>query len=294
MCEDICSCATGLLRQRKHHQTLPTEEKKVLRSLRTDDKIAIMSADKGGATVIMDKADYVNKANQVFDDREAYAPLTVNPTKKPAAAINKVNKFARLKLISPDDSRSMALSDPRTARVYGLPEVHKTDAPLRIIVPLIGSPTCNLTKWLYRHLKHHTNRSQYSIKSSQAFLQKIQGPKVSPNECIPSSDVVAPFSSISHDLAIDSVARCLEQTPTGIPTQHVLGILKLCLKNYYQLDDKYYQQVKGTPMGSPISGLHAELVMQQLEQDVVQTFEPKMWLRYVDDTFAIMKTSKVE
>nr|VZI45830.1 unnamed protein product [Spirometra erinaceieuropaei] len=176
MCADIRSCATGLLRQRKHHQTLLTEEEKALRSLKTDDKIVIMSADKEGATVIVTKVDYVNKANQIFDEREAYAPLAADPTKKQVATIKKkVNELARLKLISPDDSRAMTLNDPRIARAYGLPKVHKTAAPLRIIVPLIGSPTYNLAKWLYRHLKHLANGSQYSIKNSQAFLQKIQG-----------------------------------------------------------------------------------------------------------------------
>nr|VZI18284.1 unnamed protein product [Spirometra erinaceieuropaei] len=71
-------------------------------------------------------------------------------------------------------------------------------------------------------------------------------------------------------------------------------MLKLCLKNYCQFDGKFYQQEKGTPMGSPISVLLAELVLQRLEQDVVYTFEPKMWLRYVDDTFVIIKTREVE
>ncbi|BHF76497.1 hypothetical protein SprV_0501959500 [Sparganum proliferum] len=292
---DIRGCATGLLRQRKHHQSLPIEGEKALRSLKIDGKIAIMSADKGEATVIMDKADYVNKANQIFDDREAYAPLAVNPTKKQAAAIKKkVNELARLKLISPDDSRSMAPNDPRIARACGLPKVHKTDAPLRIMVPLIGSPTYNLAKWLYRHLKHLTNESQYSMKNSQAFLQKIQGLEVSPDECILLFDVVAMFSSIPHDLAIDSIARCLEQTPIGIPTQHVLDMFKPCLKNYCHFDYKYYQQIKGTLMCSPISGVIAELVLQRLEQDVVQTIEPKVGLRYVEDPFVIIKASGVE
>ncbi|BHF57600.1 hypothetical protein SprV_0100054200 [Sparganum proliferum] len=225
-----------------------------------------MSADKGGATVIMDKADYGNKANQIFDDSEAYAPLAVDPTKKQAAAIKKkVNELARLKLVSPDDSRSMALNDPRIALAYGLPKLHKTDAPQRFIVPLIGSPTYNLAKWFYRHLKYLTNGSQYSIKNSQAFLRKIQGLEVSPGECNLSFDVVALFSSIPNYLAIDSVARCLEQNPIGIPTQHVLDILKLCLKNYCQFDDKYYHQVKGTGMGPLVSGLLAELVLQRLQ-----------------------------
>ncbi|BHF63431.1 hypothetical protein SprV_0200642300 [Sparganum proliferum] len=229
------------------------------------------------------------------DDEEAYTPLAEDPTKKQAAAIKKkVNELARLKLINPNDSKFMTLSDPRIAHAYGLPKVHKPDAPLRIIVPLIGSPTYRLAKWLYRHLKHLADGSQYSIKNSQAFREKIQGLKVSPDETILSFDVVALFSSIPHDLAIESVARRLRDNPIDIPTHRVLEMLKFCLNNYCQFDGKCYQQVKGTPMGSPSSGLLAELVLQRLEQEVVQSFQPKTWLRYVDDTFVIVKTCEVE
>nr|VZI15989.1 unnamed protein product [Spirometra erinaceieuropaei] len=273
---DIRSCASGLLRQRKRHRNLTIDEEKGLRSLKTDDSIVVVPADKGGATVIMDKADYVRKANTIFDDREAYAPLAEDPRKKQAAVIKKkVNELARLKLINPNDSKFMTLTDPRIAHAYGLPKVHKPDAPLRIIVPLIGLPTYNLAKWLYRHLKHLADGSQYSITNSQAFLQRIEGLKVSPDESILSFDVVALFSSIPHDLAIESVAHRLRDNPIDLPTHHVLEFLKLCLNNYCQFDGKYYQQVKGTPMGSPISGLLAELVLQRLEQDVVQSFNQK-------------------
>ncbi|BHF59327.1 hypothetical protein SprV_0100228400 [Sparganum proliferum] len=201
------------IRQRKRHRNLTVDEEKGLRSLKADDSIVVVPADKEGATVIMDKVDYVQKANTVFNDREAYAPLAEDPTKKQAAAIKKkVNELARLKLINPNDSKFMTLSDPRIAHAYGLPKVHKPDAPLRIIVPLIGSPTYSLTKWLYRHLKHLADGSQYSIKDSQAFLEKIQGLKVSPDESILSSDVVALFSSIPHDPR--------DPTPTGQSHRH--------------------------------------------------------------------------
>ncbi|BHF57925.1 hypothetical protein SprV_0100087200 [Sparganum proliferum] len=293
--ETVVNCATGLLRKRRHQQTLPMEEEKGLRSLRSDDSIVVVSADKGGATVIMDKTDYVNKANQAFNDREAYTPIAEDPTKKQAASIKKkVNELTRKKLINPADSKFLTPNDTRIAHAYGLPKVHKANAPLRIIVPLIGSPTYNLAKWMYKHLKHLTNGWQYSINNSHAFLQRIQGLNISPDECILSFDVVALFSSIPHNLAIESVARRLEETPIGIPTEHVLDMLGLCLKNYCQFDGKYYQQVKGTPMGSPISGLLAELVLQRLEEVVIQAISPKMWLRYVDDTFVVIKNCEVE
>ncbi|VDL96641.1 unnamed protein product [Schistocephalus solidus] len=47
-------------------------------------------------------------------------------------------------------------------------------------------------------------------------------------------------------------------------------------------------------MGSPISCLLAELVLQQLEEEVMRTFRPKLWFRYVDATVVIIKPSEVE
>ncbi|VDM03322.1 unnamed protein product [Schistocephalus solidus] len=78
--------------------------------------------------------EYVNKANNIFSDIEAYTLLAENLTKKRAAAIKKkANELAYLKVISPADSKFISL-----ACAYGLPKVYKLAAPLRIIVPLIG------------------------------------------------------------------------------------------------------------------------------------------------------------
>ncbi|VDL88678.1 unnamed protein product [Schistocephalus solidus] len=90
------------------------------------------------ATVIMNKVDYVNKANAIFSDKEAYAILAEVMTKKQAAAIKKkVTELTRLKFISPDDSKCMTLSDPRIIHAHGLSKVPKTYVPLRTIVSFI-------------------------------------------------------------------------------------------------------------------------------------------------------------
>ncbi|BHF67529.1 hypothetical protein SprV_0301055600 [Sparganum proliferum] len=57
---------------------------------------------------------------------------------------------------------------------------------------------------------------------------------------------------------------------------------------YLTLDGTIYEQVKGTPMGSPISGLIAEAVLQRLESLVFQHHRPKFWARYVVDTFVVI------
>ncbi|VDP83820.1 unnamed protein product [Echinostoma caproni] len=61
--------------------------------------------------------------------------------------------------------------------------------------------------------------------------------------------------------------------------------MELCMQTYFKFQGEIYEQLKGTPMGSPISGFIAEAVMQKLEKKVLPGTMPKLWLRYVDDTF---------
>jgi hypothetical protein len=47
-------------------------------------------------------------------------------------------------------------------------------------------------------------------------------------------------------------------------------------------------------MGSPVSGIVAEAVMQRLERIALPLIRPTLWIRYVDDTFVIIKRSELE
>ncbi len=47
-------------------------------------------------------------------------------------------------------------------------------------------------------------------------------------------------------------------------------------------------------MGSPISGFIAEAVMQSIEAKIMAQYRPRLWLRYVDDTFAIINRNDLE
>nr|VZI01498.1 unnamed protein product [Spirometra erinaceieuropaei] len=79
----------------------------------------------------------------------------------------------------------------------------------------------------------------------------------------------------------------------GLGHAQVLQLLKFCLRTYFTFDGTIYEQVKGTPMGSPISGFIAEAVLQRLESLVFQHHRPKFWARYVDDTFVVIERDQV-
>ncbi len=153
-----------------------------------------------------------------------------------------------------------------------------------MIVSLIDSPCHNLAKWLQRFFRPLIANSAHSIDNPVQFLDTIKNVTVSPNECMVSFDVVSLFTSIPLDLARETVRDLLTGTPLSVATDSLMDLLNHCLINYFQFNGKIYQQVKGMPMGSPISGLIAEAVLQRLEAIAFQTFTPKLWKMYVERT----------
>nr|VZI21230.1 unnamed protein product [Spirometra erinaceieuropaei] len=187
--------------------------------------------------------------------------------------------------------------DTALARFYGLPKVHKDGAPLRPIVSLKGTPTYGLAKWLFRRLKFLTAESDTTVSSAAQFLEKLKGISIHPNEVMVSFDVTSLFTSIPQDLAIETIELLpqskYDETENRLGHAQILQLLKLCLRTYFTFDRTIYEQVKSTPMGSPISGFIAEAVLQRLESLVFQYHRPKFWARYVDDTFVVIERDQV-
>ena len=66
--------------------------------------------------------------------------------------------------------------------------------------------------------------------------------------------------------------------------------------SYFSFQEIIYQQVFGCAMGSPVSAVIAELVMQEAEQKALATsiVQPRWWRRYVDDANACLKKAAIQ
>ncbi|GJQ69429.1 hypothetical protein Trydic_g6544 [Trypoxylus dichotomus] len=56
-----------------------------------------------------------------------------------------------------------------------------------------------------------------------------------------------------------------------------------------EINGQRYRQTKGTPKGSPLLHIIANIFMKDFETRALNTtkYKPKLWLRYVDNTFMI-------
>ena len=83
---------------------------------------------------------------------------------------------------------------------------------------------------------------------------------------------------------------------TNLTTDDIISLLEFVLSNnYFVYNDCIYKQTHGCAMGSPVSPVVANLCMEVIEDSAlsISTVPPKIWKRYVDDSFVIIKKDSV-
>ena len=189
-------------------------QRSVVRALRNDSNIVIVPADKGKATVVMDRMDYDTKMSAILQD-DQYRPLPRDPTVKVENKI--VDTLKRLRNEGHLDHELYDFLTPRYStppQMYGLPKIHKEDTPMRPIVSTINSPTYKLAKELARILTPLAGNTAYTVKNSTAFVERIRGVQTTPQDTLVSFDVKSLFTQVPVEAALTVVEDRLCKDPT--------------------------------------------------------------------------------
>ena len=191
------------------------------------------------------------------------------------ARLLQLKKCGRL---PPDVYSRLRSSAGRVPMLYGLPKVHKPDVPLRPIVSFMSSPTYELSKFLARLLAPLVGLTSSRVRNSKAFVEFMRSQVLEKEETLVSFDVVSLFTSVPTDLAIRVACHRLESDTslserTSLNVDDIMGLLSLCLDaTFLSFRGKVYRQAQGTAMGSPVSVVVANLVMEDIKERALSTF----------------------
>ncbi|XP_068671416.1 uncharacterized protein [Montipora foliosa] len=284
------------------HKNLNADERKALQDLKKDETRILMKADKGNCFVVLDKSDYDSKMDSLLSDRTTYELVLKSPFKRIERELNK--RLLVLKnhyKISDSTYRKLHSTDAIPPAIRGSIKHHKQGNPVRPIVSSIGSALYNTSKFLTDILSPLQNSNGFSVPNSAKFAEEISNVDIQDDEVMLSFDVVSLFTAIPVDKACDYISNKLLKdnslpSRTSLDSNEIISLLKFILSNnYFIYDDKIYKQIHGCAMGSPVSPVVANLCMEAIEEMAINTSEvqPKVWKRYVDDSFCIIKRDAV-
>ena len=139
--------------------------------------------------------------------------------------------------------------------------------------------------------------NDFSVKDSFSFVNEILSIKSAPYMC--SFDVVSLFTNIPLDQTINICIRKLfecNDTVCNLSREQLRELLMFATKqNHFTFNGKYYDQVNGVAMGSPLGPIFTNIYMVHLEINVYQQYPgilPLLYKRYVDDTFLIFNSKE--
>ena len=109
---------------------------------------------------------------------------------------------------------------------------------------------------------------------------------------------MAPLTVIDHS---DGITACVEKLDgraglekERMPTAYIKELIELILtSNCFKFGNRFYHQIKGTAMGTPMAPGYANVFMGVVEEDLLDRYEretgfrPKVWLRFLDDVFML-------
>lgn len=300
------------IRIQKENPNLKKSELKALKQLRHDTSIVIKPADKGSATVILDKKEYIAEGIRQLSIKNHYRKLEQPIFKKTASKIDAILKKL-LKESRISDSQYDYLKpdqNPRERRLYFLPKIHKDIEkwpvpnkmpPGRPIVSDCESESYKVSEYIDSFLNPlATNHPSY-LKDTQDFLTKINQIKIPENSLLVTLDVESLYTNINNEEGMAAVAEAFAKskrkdfTSMGRPDKEILELLKLSLENNdFMFNNEWYLQISGTAMGKKFAPNYANIYMAKWERDALSKTKkkPLIYLRFLDDIFIIWTHSE--
>ena len=229
-------------------------------------------------------------------DTSKFEKLNEDPTLKCEASLQCfLRKLKQKNFFNENEYDKLYPSGSAPVRIHGTPKMHKFSPcdsfpKLRPIVSSIGTFNYNLARFLCDLLSPLVP-NDYSCKDTLSFVSQIKNVNLS-KKFLVSYDVTSLFTNIPLQETIDiAINLIFNHNPNLNITKKELKKLFLFAtsQTHFIFNSKFYNQIDGVAMGSPLAPVLANIFMGFYESKRLNEYNlnrPKFYLRYVDDILA--------
>ncbi|XP_053686478.1 uncharacterized protein LOC128736019 [Sabethes cyaneus] len=158
-----------------------------------------------------------------------------------------------------------------------------------------------MAQYLAGILEHLVGKTEYHVRNSFDFAEEISKLRIPDGTVMYSLDVVSLYTNIPTDEVYQFVEEKWNdlRNHSTIPWESFKSAMKTVLEaSFFQYNNKFFSQVQGVPMGSPLSPVVANIIMEKLEKTTLATLTQKnisieFYKRYVDDCFLVEKEDEI-
>lgn len=203
-------------------------------------------------------------------------------------------------------------STPKIPKVYILPKIHKCPSrPIdinlvksRYITPNSGWINTKASTWLAKELQKYVIQIPWIVESSLDFQNKLANSKFA--DCvydgeivIITADIKEMYPSISHNLAKQTIKFVKDKLDKNLISAK-WEVYELVLDwifdtSFVEYKNETFKQIKGLPMGNPVSPVIANLTLAMLEFAILTQYNIRFCMdlyRFLDDVIVFVNTSQ--
>lgn len=261
--------------------------------------IIVTQADKANCTIVMNRKTYNDKLENLLKDEETYYKVSVSCL--PAYQNKNKELLDELVAAGLTDKRSAQQAfnlEQRTANMYALIKTHKEGAPPRPIVNTRNTPGYFAAQLISKLLSNVKETGKYNVLNSQHAIEKIKAEKPLPGDQFVSFDVKSMFTNISVKRAIAAVLKKRKQLKVNDEQMRLIikTIQFVCTTSTeITFNGVTYKQIKGLRMGSSLSPILADFVMEDILDHAFLSIErPVTVMKYVDDLLFLVHKDRID
>ena len=136
-----------------------------------------------------------------------------------------------------------------------------------------------------------------NLHPTSNFVEQIKSIRLQQDESIISYDVKVLFTSVPIQPMISIIKNKLANDKVlhqriSMAIHHIISLLKFCLKStYFVFQGNFYEQKEGAAMGSPLSPIIANIIMEDFETKALSSaLHPQVFGKgLIDGTFVVIK-----